>query len=366
LVTRTPTPVTRPAAVSASTVFAIALAIVAGLIFAWLFKIFLFDKPKTQKPVDNTRELTVAARNLYDKTEVKSIDVKKIRVSPEDYDKYAKSGKKLLDGNKPVGRVTIKPVLAEEPFYEEDMYPFAYPESLLKRIRPGMRPVIVTVPAKEAMVQVGDAVDVYLTMSNDALGAGGTGTALVARGAEVVARFGTTRPGAQPVNNTVPREYTLEVTPYRYALIELAKTLGGKFSLGVTRVERDEEGKVALPPEYFTSEREKSADRVTGYDLRQLFGIVDGPPPIPPFVIEKYVGISEAGARTFPDYVPASRAAGPGAVEPAGSASSGGGIAPVGNTGGGKGIAPSPAGDFGFRTPGPKEEGGCPTCGKKQ
>src|SRR5947209_20358794 len=81
LVTRTPTRGARPAAVSASTVFAIALAIVAGLIFAWLFKMILLDRPKPGKPVDDSVELTVAATNVYDQMEIRTINVKKIRVS---------------------------------------------------------------------------------------------------------------------------------------------------------------------------------------------------------------------------------------------------------------------------------------------
>lgn len=325
MVTRTPARAPRPAAASASTVFAIALAIVAGLIFAWLFKIFLFNRPKTGRPVDTSVELTVAATNIYDKWEVKPIDIKKIRVSREAYDKIIADNprKHLLEGNQPVRRVTMVPVLAEKPFFAEDMYPFEYPKSIIERIHKGMRPVIVTVPAKEAMVQLGDVVDVYCTLSNDALGSGGTAAAMIAKGSQVVARFGTTRPGAQPVNNTVPREYTLEVTPYRYALIELAKTYGAKFSLAVTsQVEYEEKAdadglrKMILPASYTTDVREQSAERVTGADLAALFGIEPPVPGTPPHVIEKYVGIHPAGNSAYPGYVPPSSRFGS-TVEPA-------------------------------------------------
>jgi Flp pilus assembly protein CpaB len=321
LVTHPPPRGARPAAVSASTVFAIALAIVAGLIFAWLFKMVLLDKPKVVKPPDDSVEITVAATNVYDQMEIKSINVKKVRVSPKERDTYLKSGKTMLIGNQPIGRVAKVPISAERPFYEEDLYPFAYPESVNKKLRPGWRAAIITLPAKEAMVQVGDYVDVYATLSNDALGPGGNGTAEIAKGAQVIARFGTTRPGAQPVKPDAPREYTLEVTPYRYALIELARTVGAKFSFtnAPTTLEGD---KVVPPPSNDINDpREQVADRVSGADLAALFGIgPPGPAGPPPWSIEKYVGIHNSGSQSFPGYVPPSRYIG-GGLQPSPSAS---------------------------------------------
>jgi Flp pilus assembly protein CpaB len=311
-------------------VFAIALAIVAGLIFAWLFKMVLLDKKPPARPVDTSVPVTVAANNIYDKTEIHPVNVKTIRVQPNDprYLAWTRSGKRMLTGNQPVGRVTKVPIMAEDPFFDDDLLPFAYPESVRMRIRPGMRAVIVTVPAKEAMVQVDDYVDVYATLSNDALGAGGNGTAEIAAGARVVARFGTTRPGAQPRNLDAPREYTLEVTPYRYALIELAKTVGAKFSLAVApQATASEEGAAETFPlrrNDPNDPREQAAERVNGADLAALFGL-GGPAPAPPpsWSIEKYVGINRAGEAAYPGYVPPSRiplSAGGGGTAPAGGA----------------------------------------------
>jgi Flp pilus assembly protein CpaB len=317
LVTHPPKRGARPAAVSASTVFAIALAIVAGLIFAWLFKLVLLDKKPPVKPPDDSVEMTVAATNVYDQMEIRSINVKKIRVPKEDLNKALKSGKKLLKGNQPVGRVARTAVNAEEPFYEEDLYPFKYPESVNNLIRPGWRAAIVTLPAKEAMVQVGDYVDVYCTMSNDALGAGGNGTAEIAKGAKVVARFGTTRPGAQPRDLNAPREYTIEVTPYRQALIELARSVGGKFSF--TNAPATVEGDKPTPPPSndINDPREQEAIRVSGADLAALFGIQPPGPPGPgPWAIDKFVGIHPVGTSSYPGYVPPSRT-GPGTAAPA-------------------------------------------------
>jgi Flp pilus assembly protein CpaB len=295
----------RAAAVSASTVFAIALAIVAGLIFAWLFRQVFLLKPAVTKPVDDSVELTVAAANVYDQMEIKPIHVKKVRVSPKERDNYARSGKTLLTGNQPIGRVARVPVMAERPFYEEDLYPYKYPEPV--KVRPGWRAAIVTIPAKEAMVQVGDYVDVYCTLSNDLLGPGGQGTAEIAKGAQVVARFGSTRPGVQPVSNSAPREYTLEVTPYRGALIELAKSMGARFGLANAPMIGEGDQKSPPPANDINDPREQAADRVSGADMAALFGISPPQSGPPPWVVEKYVGISEQGRTQYPGYVPPSR-----------------------------------------------------------
>jgi Flp pilus assembly protein CpaB len=307
LVTRTVSRSPRPAAVSASTVFAIALAIVAGLIFAWLFKIVLLDKPKTQKQPDDTVEVVIAAGNIYDQTEIKPINTKKVKVPPKQRDAWMKSGKTLLTGSQPIGRVTRVPIKAEDPFYEEDMVPFNYPESVEKRLAKGMRPVILSIPAKEAMVQLNDYVDVYCTLSNDIFGPGSNGTAQIAKAAKVIARFGTTRPGAQPVTRDVPREYTLEVTPYRFALIELAKSMGAKFSLSVVPQVQEGDKLVAPPGNDMNDPKEQQADHVTGADLAALFGIGPTVPGPAPWEVEKYVGIKHEGKSTYPGYVPPSR-----------------------------------------------------------
>src|SRR5438105_2814118 len=86
LVTRTHARGARPAALRASTVCAIALAIVAGLIFAWLFKMVLLDKKPAAPPKDDSVEVTVAAANIFQSMEVKPIQVKKIKMARADYD----------------------------------------------------------------------------------------------------------------------------------------------------------------------------------------------------------------------------------------------------------------------------------------
>jgi Flp pilus assembly protein CpaB len=374
LVARTPARGDRLAAVSASTVFAIALAIVAGLIFAWLFKKVLLEKNTTPLPKDDSVEVTVAAANIYQNWEVKPIQVKKVKKSSQEYEKFKKSGRTLLIGNQPVGRVTKRMIRAEEPFFEDDLYELNYPEPVATKIHSGYRAVIVTVPAKEAMVQVGDYVDVYATLSHDQLGPGGNGTAEIAKAAQVVARFGTTRPFAQPPKGPdAPREYTLEVTPYRYALIELAKSKGAVFSLGVAPTISEGDKVVAPVGNDPTDPKEQQADRVNGDDLAALFGIQPSPDKPGPWVVEKYVGIEEKGKTSYPGYVPPSRTP-PSTTAPAssnGKPSAQNGVRPAADTTLAMNTSRSAgksAGNSlnGFRAPeDPNKSVGCVNCGKK-
>src|SRR5439155_14514264 len=138
----------------------LALAIVAGLIFAWLFKMVLLDKKPTAPPKDDSVEVTMAAANIFQYMEVKPIQVKKVKWPKDQYERLKKqAGKEPLIGNQPVGRVTRKMIKAEDLFFEDELDPLTYPEPASAKIKPGYRAVVVTVPAKEAMVQVGDYVD---------------------------------------------------------------------------------------------------------------------------------------------------------------------------------------------------------------
>src|SRR5579885_1717169 len=184
LVTRAHSRVARPAAVSAGTLFAVAAAIIAGLVCAWVFREVLLKRQQFTRPADDSVEITVAASNIYDQTEIKSTHIKRIKVDRKRYDTLSKTDKgPMLTGNQPVGRVTKvgKWIKAEEPIYEDEVYPYTYPVSVEKKLEPGWRAAIVTVPAKEAMVQVDDHVDLYCTMNSEAFGPNGNATAEMAK-----------------------------------------------------------------------------------------------------------------------------------------------------------------------------------------
>src|SRR5262249_52743048 len=141
------------------------------------------------------KKMTVAARNIRDKEEIRPQDVKTISVTEEEYARRlngAKEGKRTyLDGRKPVGRTTKSVINAEEPIFEDQLEAYGYPVPVSTFLRPGMRAVVIEVPSNSAMIQVGDVVDVLATLGHDNPLAKklDTTTATLAKNLRVVARF---------------------------------------------------------------------------------------------------------------------------------------------------------------------------------
>jgi Flp pilus assembly protein CpaB len=326
----------RPGALSASGVFALALAIVAGLIVATVVKMYVFDK---KPPVAVTRPVTVLATNILDKSVIEPRAVKVVQVSEERYNQLAdeakKRGTQMLEGNQPINRVAKVPLMAEQPVYEDQLQKLGYRESIGDNLDKGKRAVVLEMPAGKAMVQVGDRVDVLCTLSyeNGELGSGTkTATAVLAHDAKVIARFmgapggstskavdiskgveqfkgdqaapRTTAPsGGSP--STV-RYYTLETSPYRFALIELAKTVGGQFTLSVANHQEDALGKNGskegsnpeIRPVASTADTDPDVERVSTADLARVFGI-EPPPPEHRLEIETYSGVLKGPSLIF-------------------------------------------------------------------
>lgn len=282
------------AAVRAGTVFALTLAVVAGLVLATIVKLFIWDRKPAPVAEAPRYKVTVAAVNILDKQQVTAAHLKTVAVTREKLDEYLKQAKelgtKLLEGNQPLNRTTLKPIPAEEPLFENQFEPLGYPESVKERLAEGKRAVIIEVPARAAMVQVGDVVDVLCTVSNRTPAFGGdngSATATMARNLRVIARFNTTRTAATPPPGEY-RSYTLEVDPWQFAAIELAKSIGGVFSLSV-------ESRAGGPPDTVLSAatasgeespskvveaRFNSTGRVTVGDLATLFGVEENQPVV--------------------------------------------------------------------------------------
>src|SRR2546430_12859268 len=104
-----------------------------------------------------------------------------------------------------------------------------------------------------------------------------TWTAIIGQALRVLARFNTTRTAAQPAPGPL-RTYTLETSPYRHAMIELAKNVGATFALSVIqRPARDGNGNgngnnnVVRDTDF--APEDPQVDRVTETDLAKLFDI---------------------------------------------------------------------------------------------
>lgn len=298
----------RTAALTANSLFALTLAIVAGLIFAWIFKVVVLDARPRPTVAASTVKLTVAAVNILDKSQIQANQVKTITLTEAEYNTRVRearlrvNGTDLLVGNQPINRTTLQPIRAEEPIFENQLEPLRYPEPVSSRLRPGKRAVILEIPSTAAMVQVDDHVDVLCTLSNDYFGSGpdGTRTAVVVKNARVIARFNTTQTAGRPPPQSATRTYTLEVNPYRYGLIELAKSFGARFALSVSERLSDE-GSILRASTAETTDPE--SDLVTRKDLDRLFGL-ERPEPEKRWVIERYSGTKQADPLIYNYSVP--------------------------------------------------------------
>jgi Flp pilus assembly protein CpaB len=287
---------------SSGTLFGITLAIVAGLVVATGVKLFILDRATQPPPKPAMKEVTVAAYNILDKTKIGPKDVKRVQMSEEDLKQWTKQAKadntEVLRGTQPIGRITVKPLKAEEPIFENRLEPMSYPEPVSERIADGMRAIVVEVPAKETMVQVLDHVDLVATVKNTdpTFGNPSTYSAPLVKNAKVVARFGSTATGVKPAEGD-KRTFTLEVSPFRYALIELAKSVGARFNLSVAHRMEEKENGVAPAG---LSEREKS-EVATTKDLLEVFGLRE-PPKIKKWDIETYNGTKKGRTIEYTGY----------------------------------------------------------------
>jgi Flp pilus assembly protein CpaB len=293
----------RTAAVNASTVFAITLAIIAGLIGAWVVRYYFFrPKPVVTAPAEKTYPITLMAANISPDTKIRGLQVRRTRVSKAEYDKWKAEEKdkgEMLTGNQPVGRVAKIALLSERPVYKSEVYDIHYPKPL--DLAPGKVALTVEVPASNMSVRVGDHVDLLCTLSNTDpdIGPTETRTAVMAPNVRVVARFNTTAEGARPTSAMVrsgTRPYTLEVNNYRYGIAELAKQIGGVFTL---RPHSKEDGGTGVSVAKSSQTEDKDVSFVTSDDLVKLFGFTK---PLPPryFEVEKVSGVNPVqGAHIF-------------------------------------------------------------------
>ena len=378
----THTPAARRGQIHASTLFALTLALLGGLIGAYLFRTYVMNGKSTVAPTvaaTPTFPITVAAVNLMEKSIILPSQVKIINVSQVEFEKLTtatdQQGKLrgYMRGQQPVNRVVTrgKFVRAEEPIYEDVLDKIAYPKPVSQFLQPGKRAIILEVPSKLVMVQVGDHVDVLCTLSNDAFGQGRTATAVLAKDLRVVARFGTTNVYGKPPPGDHTRTFTLEATPYQCELVELARSLNAVFTLSVSKWIEENPVNADMP----VMADNVTAEHVTSADLARVFGItMTGPvAKAGQLEIRRFAGVREEKPLFFPVSTPFQPpppakpvAAGddfrpmPGGIPGTDKTSA----APV--TSDSLSDATSATNNSGFRPPPNSPAGGCKTCGKKK
>lgn len=313
----------------ASTLFALTLAVLAGLGTAAAIKVSgVFNKPPEPQPAAKRPDVPVlvAARNIFAGDLIDTTWVTTRPLRPEELEQYEKNKDQYLPSLPAATylRVAAKNIEADRPIRREMLQDMAKPESLSHRLLPQMRAVNVAVLKDHAgggLIQPGEWVDVLLTSQVDS---GehtpiSTHTACIAHRLRVIAKRNGLWPVFAPLPEDKPVTFTLEANPYRAALIEYAKSKGQLSLVAVSAAEQkglEERRAMALaniqPVGYAPVTMENSAEyqdeeaRVAGVlkgdvsigtaDLVRIFGIktTEPPPaaptPPPQITVQQYTG----------------------------------------------------------------------------
>lgn len=347
----------------ASTLFALTLALLLGLGAAATARYAgLFDKKQPPPPEapEPAPKVLVANSTLFEDITITSAMVTvQTLSSPEDIKKYKQNPDRYMPASTtaahlrtPLHNIPANTVLMKSDFKEAGM-----PESLSSRIGTGYRAAHISVLKEKAaggVIQVGEYVDVFLTakicLDKDCKNTM-VRTAQIAKGVKVVMKRGTlwqtfaNDPDGKPIN------FTLEVNPYRAALIEYAQSVGqlalvpvqapakkgAPFSEPTSKEYADEDTRV---------EKMNSGELTVGAaDLYRILGLVPAAPPPKPLTVVHIEGTRPVGASVFrnPGVTPESQSAGQGAPQ--------GGVQQTGGMG------------MSFA---PKDDKECKTCGGKK
>lgn len=272
--------------------------------------------------------VVVAARNLYDTDTIRPGDVVTRPVSADQMKEYEATKAELLPVlDAAFYRFPAKEVVAGTVLKLSDLKPMKKPEPLVDRIAPGSRAVNVSITKNESaggLIAVGDWVDVVVTTE-----VGRTDseirqsrTAVIARGAQVVAKRDTLWSVFAPLAPEEEIKYTLSTNTYRAALIDYAKTIGSMTLVPVSSSEskgyETRLAKVKAEPATaltlthpdtasveYKAEARKLAEYATGTmavgteDLLEVFALNPLPAPPRPQTVEVFNGAARQQPLVF-------------------------------------------------------------------
>ena len=235
--------------------------------------------------------------------------------------------------NAAVMRIAAANIEADKPILREHLIALSdtKPGPISSALLPNMRAVNLSVPKEQSvggMIQVGEWVDVLFTTQITVSGATTTRTAAIAHKQRVIAKRNTRFPVYGPLPDDKPVHFTLEMNPYRAALLEYCKTKGVLSIVPVSAAEQKtlEERRVAmlndteLQPVVFaphkmeeSAEYEDEDDRVDSInkgelnvgtrDLVRIFGLQTQEPPhdddAKRIKVETYIGNKRVSPAQF-------------------------------------------------------------------
>jgi Flp pilus assembly protein CpaB len=306
----------------ASTLFALTVAVLIGLGVAIAAKLGGYFSPPVVETPPKKQDIMIlaAAHNLFggDMIDVSGVHVRALK--PEELAHYQSHRDQYLPPLPSAAalRITRRNIYADEPMLKECLQEMARPEALHSRLLPQMRAVNLSITKEHSaggLIQVGDWVDVFLTSKIDnGQGANSTRTACIIPRVRVIAKRNSLWPIFAPLPDDKPVNFTLEVNPYRAALLEFSRAKG---MLSMAPLPADEKRKLetrregllenvsGIRPVHFieTGTEEAVAEDgrvaafghgelvVSEFDLIRIFGLTTPPPPIAPVSVERFSGI---------------------------------------------------------------------------
>jgi Flp pilus assembly protein CpaB len=306
----------------ASTLFALTAAVLLGLGVAIAVKMSgVFNRPQPEQPKPPEIMVLTATHNLFENFVIQGSDVKVRALRPDEMAHYEQYKDQYLPPVVQAAalRVVKTNVEADKPILKGDLQVMGLAEPLKDRLVPGTRAVNVGITKDHAaggLIQAGDWVDVHLTTQIH-MGDKSpiTQTASVARNVRVIAKRNILWNVLQALPDDKPVNFTLEINPYRAALVEFAKDKGTLSLVPVPALDQnklearrraflDPKNRIAAASysEPESTEYKDEGARVEAFlrgdlsvgqsDLVRIFNLRTPPPPaLPPAAVQMYRGL---------------------------------------------------------------------------
>jgi Flp pilus assembly protein CpaB len=307
----------------ASTVFALALALLIGLAAAAGAKYAgLFEKKAAVEPEPAPAfKVLVAKVNLFEDMTVTSNQVMVKELPADELEnlkvRLGSTWKEKLLPAMPTAahlRVVNRNILADQILLKDHFAEAMLPDEISKRLEPNTRAVNVSVSKARAaggILRVNEYVDVMLTTD---IGFGESKelrTACVARGCKIIMKRNNpwTMMVADPDDK--PLNFTLQANPYRAALIEYAGTHGQISLLPSPTPSKLPTGSFSDPSSSEYAIEDQRVEKINqgtltigDSDLMRIFNVTPPPPKplLPPSTVIHHIsGVKDAGYTVIPN-----------------------------------------------------------------
>ncbi|MGF1577966.1 MAG: Flp pilus assembly protein CpaB [Gemmataceae bacterium] len=217
----------------ASTLLVLTIAILIGVGVAVAARLSgIFRRVEATPPPAVETKVLVAGQNIFKGGLMTPNFVTVRNMTPEELEHYRQHKDEYLPAtpNAIALRVADADIPTDQPILKKHLKPMELPSSLNTRLLPSMRAINLSVTKDKAsggLIRVGEWVDVLFTSEiTDPDGNKTVRTAPLARRVRVIAKRNTLWPVFAPLDPEKPIPFTLELNPYRAALVEFAKRHG--------------------------------------------------------------------------------------------------------------------------------------------